>query len=36
MKFGLYAVDLESKKRIKRKSTNVYKKIIESKETTEV
>jgi beta-galactosidase len=36
MKFGLYAVDIESKKRIKRKSTNVYKKIIESKETTEV
>jgi len=32
MKFGLYAVDLESKKRIKRKSADVYKKIIENRE----
>jgi beta-galactosidase len=35
MKFGLYAVNLESKKRIKRKSANIYKKIIENQEITE-
>ena len=29
MKFGLFAVDLQSKKRAKRKSANLYKKIIE-------
>jgi len=35
MKFGLYAVDLQSKKRIKRKSANIYKKIIENQEIAE-
>jgi len=29
MKFGLYAVDLSTKKRIKRKSAEVYKEIVE-------
>ncbi|MGB9854266.1 MAG: family 1 glycosylhydrolase [Candidatus Bathyarchaeales archaeon] len=29
MKFGLFAVDFQSKKRVKRKSANLYKKIIE-------
>jgi len=32
MKFGLFAVDLQSKKRIKRKSASVYKKIVENRE----
>lgn len=36
MKFGLYAVDLKSKNRIKRKSADIYKKIIENQEITEV
>jgi beta-galactosidase len=35
MKFGLCAVNLESKKRIKRKSADIYKKIIENQEITE-
>jgi beta-galactosidase len=35
MKFGLYTVDLESKKRVKRKSADIYKKIIENQEITE-
>jgi beta-galactosidase len=35
MKFGLYAVNLENKKRMKRKSAKVYKKIIENQEITE-
>jgi len=35
MKFGLYAVNLENKNRIKRKSANMYKKIIENQEITE-
>lgn len=28
MKFGLFAVDFQSKRRVKRKSANLYKKII--------
>jgi beta-glucosidase/6-phospho-beta-glucosidase/beta-galactosidase len=35
MKFGLYAVNLESKKRTKRKSADTYKKIIEDQEIKE-
>jgi beta-galactosidase len=35
MKFGLCSVDLESKQRVKRKSADVYKKIIENQEVTE-
>ena len=35
MKFGLCAVNLDSKKRIKRKSAGIYKKIIEDQEITE-
>jgi beta-glucosidase/6-phospho-beta-glucosidase/beta-galactosidase len=35
MKFGLCAVNLDSKKRIKRKSADIYKKIIENQEMTE-
>jgi beta-galactosidase len=35
MKFGLYAVNLESKKRTKRKSADVYRKIIEDQEIKE-
>jgi len=35
MKFGLYSVNLENKKRIKRKSAGIYKKIIESQEITD-
>jgi beta-galactosidase len=35
MKFGLYSVDLESKQRVKRKSADVYKRIIENQEVTE-
>jgi beta-galactosidase len=35
MKFGLCAVNLDSKKRIKRKSADIYKKIIENQEITE-
>jgi beta-galactosidase len=35
MKFGLCAVNLDSKKRIKRKSAGIYKKIIENQEITE-
>jgi beta-galactosidase len=35
MKFGLCSVDLESKQRIKRKSADVYKKIIENQDVTE-
>ena len=35
MKFGLYTVDLESKQRVKRKSADVYKRIIEDQEVTE-
>jgi beta-galactosidase len=35
MKFGLYAVNLENKSRRKRKSADVYKKIIENQEITE-
>jgi beta-galactosidase len=35
MKFGLFAVDFESKSRVKRKSADIYKKIIENQETTE-
>jgi beta-galactosidase len=35
MKFGLYTVDLENKNRTKRKSADVYKKIIENQEMTE-
>jgi beta-glucosidase/6-phospho-beta-glucosidase/beta-galactosidase len=35
MKFGLCAVDLKTKKRIKRKSADVYKKIVENQEITE-
>jgi beta-galactosidase len=34
MKFGLCAVDLKTKKRIKRKSADIYKKIIENQEIT--
>jgi len=30
MKFGLFAVDLQTKKRIMRKSAETYKKIIEA------
>jgi len=32
MKFGLYAVDFKTKKRVPRKSAKVYKRIIETKE----
>jgi len=35
MKFGLYAVDLSTKKRIKRKSAEVYKEIVEMGEYLE-
>ncbi|MGQ9539345.1 MAG: family 1 glycosylhydrolase, partial [Candidatus Bathycorpusculaceae bacterium] len=30
MKFGLFAVDLKTKKRIMRKSAKIYKKIVET------
>jgi beta-galactosidase len=35
MKFGLCAVNPDSKKRMKRKSADIYKKIIENREVTE-
>jgi len=35
MKFGLYAVDLQTKRRIARKSATIYKKIIENGQVTD-
>ncbi|HVP92244.1 MAG TPA: beta-galactosidase BgaS [Acidobacteriota bacterium] len=35
MKFGLCAIDLGNKKRVKRKSADIYKKIIENQDVTE-
>ena len=35
MKFGIYAVDLQTKQRIPRKSATIYKKIIANRQVTD-